>query len=254
MAPPELADAKHTGPNSERAKIKARHFDRTYDDDIWIPETQWDLLVRTSARLDRAQTTIGHGNFNRVGLDDIIGFARNYHDIGQFDRDELQLIEELFHADAKRYGFLGTKTTTSIVETLPERDLTRIPGTGHWLLRGPSLEKYNQIRRDLGESVLLTSGVRGLGKQYHLFLAKAVSTQGNLSRAARSLAPPGYSFHAVGDFDIGKLGFGSDNFTDRFAETDEFKMLIDLGYTDIRYPEENPFGVRHEPWHIKITA
>ena len=96
--------------------------------------------------------------------------------------------------------------------------------------------------------------MRGLAKQYHLFLRKAVETQGNLSRAARSLAPPGYSFHAVGDFDIGKLGLGSENFTDRFAETEEFSKLIDLGYVDIRYPESNPFGVRHEPWHIKISA
>ena len=66
---------------------------------------------------------------------------------------------------------------------------------------------YQQIRRDLGDTVLLTSGVRGLAKQYHLFLTKTVETRGNLSQAARSLAPPGYSFHAVGDFDIGKLTF-----------------------------------------------
>ena len=40
------------------------------DDDVWIPEAQWDLLVRTAARLDRAQTTIGHGNFNLLGSGD----------------------------------------------------------------------------------------------------------------------------------------------------------------------------------------
>ncbi len=236
----------------ERAVAKARHYERSYDDDISIEEERWDLLVGTAARLDRTQSIVGHGHFNRLGFQDILDFARSYTDIGAFEADELELMEELFDVDAKRYGFLGEKPIDDLEGALPERDLKRIPGTGHWLLRGPSLEKYEQIRRDLGDRVLLTSGVRGLAKQYHLFLTKAVDTQGNLSQAARSLAPPGYSFHAVGDFDIGKLGLGADNFTDRFAETDEFKKLVDLGYVDIRYPEENPFGVRHEPWHIKI--
>ena len=82
---------------------------------------------------------------------------------------------------------------------------------------------------------------------------KAMETGGNLSQASRSLAPPGYSFHAAGDFDVGKVGFGPDNFTEAFARTDEYRRLIDLGYVEIRYTETNPFGVRHEPWHIKIV-
>ena len=65
--------------------------------------------------------------------------------------------------------------------------------------------------------------------------------------------PPGHSYHAVGDFDVGKKGFGSRNFSEAFAQTDEFKRLIDLGYLDIRYPQKNPFGVRYEPWHIKVV-
>jgi len=119
-------------------------------------------------------------------------------------------------------------------------------------LRGTSLDKYQRIRRDVGGSLQLTSGIRGLAKQFQLFLAKAVATEGNLSQASRSLAPPGYSYHAIGDFDVGKQGFGRDNFTETFAHTDEYKRLIELGYVAIRYTETNPFGVRHEPWHIKI--
>ncbi|MGI9295075.1 MAG: M15 family metallopeptidase, partial [Pseudomonadales bacterium] len=99
----------------------------------------------------------------------------------------------------------------------------------------------------------LTSGIRGIVKQMQLFLAKAVVTNGNLSQASRSLAPPGYSYHGIGDFDLGKVGFGLRNFTESFATTDEYKRLIDLGYVSIRYTETNPFGVRHEPWHIKIA-
>ncbi len=46
---------------------------------------------------------------------------------------------------------------------------------------------------------------------------------------------------------------GLDNFTESFCETDEYRKLIDLGYVAIRYTPTNPFGVRHEPWHIKIA-
>ncbi len=84
-------------------------------------------------------------------------------------------------------------------------------------------------------------------------MGKAIETDGNLSQASRSLAPPGYSYHAVGDFDVGKVGFGLDNFTEAFSQTNEYHRMIDLGYIDIRYTKRNPFGVRHEPWHIKIT-
>ena len=55
------------------------------------------------------------------------------------------------------------------------------------------------------------------------------------------------------DFDVGKIGFGRKNFTEAFATTDEFKKLVDLGYVEIRYPEGNTFGVRYEPWHIKVV-
>ena len=105
----------------------------------------------------------------------------------------------------------------------------------------------------MGDSLVLTSGVRGLAKQFHLFLEKASIADWNFSLASRSLAPPGYSFHGKNDFDIGKLGNGLANFTDAFSETIEFKKLIDLGYVDIRYKQRNQLGVRFEPWHIKIS-
>ena len=57
----------------------------------------------------------------------------------------------------------------------------------------------------------------------------------------------------MGDFDIGKAGFGRKNFTQAFADTDEFRKLVDLGYVDIGYPRGNMFGVRYEPWHIKVV-
>lgn len=90
-------------------------------------------------------------------------------------------------------------------------------------------------------------------KQMHLFLAKTEQSAGNFSKASRSLAPPGYSYHAVGDFDVGKVGFGYRNFTDDFADTDVYKRLQDLGFVEIRYTTDNNFGVRYEPWHIQVS-
>ena len=99
----------------------------------------------------------------------------------------------------------------------------------------------------------MTSGVRGMMKQFLLFLNKAYANNGNLSLASRSLAPPGYSFHGNGDFDVGQSGFGSLNFTAQFTETAVFKRLADLGYLKLRYPKDNLLGVRYEPWHIKVS-
>lgn len=232
---------------------KIRDFDRTYADDYVLDEREHQVLLSSAARMERAQRLVGFGNFNLLSFDRLLSFANNYPEIGAFTRSELDFLDELFHADAKRYGFYGEKVLTEKDAEILKRDVTKIAGSGHYLLNGEPLEKFRRIRRDVGPSIVLTSGVRAMAKQYQLFLSKAVETGGNLSQASRSLAPPGYSFHARGDFDLGKQGFGLDNFTESFCETIEYRKLIDLGYVAIRYTEENPFGVRHEPWHIKIA-
>jgi len=99
-------------------------------------------------------------------------------------------------------------------------------------------------RNDVGDQVILTSGVRGNVKQIHLFLAKAIEAQRNLSRASRSPAPPGHSYHGFGDFDVGKIGYGEHKFTSDFSSTQEYEKIATLGYVDIRYPTDNLFGVR----------
>ena len=244
--------AAHPDDSDQRLQ-KIKEFDRTYEDDFFLTAEQRSILESAAARVERAQLLVGHGNFNLLSFDSLLRFAQNYSEIGAFTDAELELLEELFYADASRYGFFGEKVITDLTERIPDRDVTKIAGSGHYLLKGDSLERFTQIRRDVGKSIALTSGVRSIAKQYQLFLSKAVETEGNLSQASRSLASPGYSFHARGDFDIGKAGFGLENFTERFSETDEFRKLIDLGYVSIRYHETNPFGVRHEPWHIKIV-
>ena len=132
-------------------------------------------------------------------------------------------------------------------------DTTKIAGSGHYLYKGDAQKKYMLLKRDVGEQIILTSGVRSIVKQMHLFLAKLEKSNGNLSLASRSLAPPGHSFHGIGDFDVGRKGLGENNFTAEFAKTDEFKRLCELDYVDIRYTKSNRFGVRYEPWHIKVV-
>ena len=251
-----VASAGPDGPATDRASYleKIRDFDRRYSDDFVLAPEQVALLEQTAERLNRVQRVYGHGHFNLLGFDSMLRVSRRYRAIGRFSKRELDFIEEIFSRDATEYGFLGNKVVTEMTAVTPERDTVKISGTGHYLFRGQPEQRYRQIRKDLGGKIFLTSGVRGIVKQMHLFLNKAVTTDGNLSQASRSLAPSGYSYHAIGDFDIGKVGFGLDNFNEAFAETDEYKRLVDLGYAKIRYTPTNPYGVRHEPWHIKITV
>jgi hypothetical protein len=221
--------------------------------DVVLSPAQRIAFDSALARLRRLQKYVGHGNFNIIGWDQSLKLARGRDAIGAFGHDELELIEELFFTNAETLGFYGDKVVTNLTATIAKRDIDKIPGSGHFLFKGPSTNIYLKIRRDLGDSVVLTSGIRSVVKQIYLFMNKAEKVDGNLSLASYSLAPPGHSYHAVGDFDVGKKGFGSRNFSEAFAQTEEFKRLIDLGYLDIRYPQQNPFGVRYEPWHIKVV-
>ncbi len=231
---------------------KIRNFDGDFPGDVYLSEINQLLLQPTIERLERVQRFIGHGNFNLIGFDEMLYFARNYEEIGAFDPAELAFLEEVFFNDATDYGFFGEKVTPELTHRILQNDLEKIEGSGHYLLKGESLNQYNLIHRDVGNNLLLTSGIRNVVKQMHLFLAKTRQSNGNLSKASRSLAPPGYSFHGVGDFDVGKIGLGEANFTADFSNTDEFRRLITLGYVDIRYTDTNRYGVRYEPWHIKI--
>ena len=220
--------------------------------DIVLGENQKESFASSLSRLARLQKFVGYGNFNVIGWDKSLRFARNYDQVGAFTRAELDFIEEIFFTEADSLGFYGDKVVTGLTSTISKNDIRKIPASGHYLFRGESTNTYRKIREDIGDSIVLTSGIRGVVKQIYLFLNKTAKVNGNLSLASYSLAPPGHSYHAIGDFDVGKRNFGKRNFTEDFAETDEFKRLSDLGYLDIRYPQNNPYGVRYEPWHIKV--
>ena len=238
--------------NADELDLKRDYFERDFPDDVFARNREWELVKRLAKKLGQIQSYVGHGNFNIVSWDEMLVYARSAPGIDPFTNEEVIFLERLFYFNAQKYGFMGEKVFSELTHQLAKRELHKVPYSGHFLMRGNSLDVYDKVKNDVGESLILTSGFRGLIKQFHLFLEKTVETKGNYSRASRSLAPPGYSFHGRGDFDVGKVGHGLKNFTGDFARTDEYKRLIDLGYVDIRYTEDNLLGVRFEPWHIKV--
>ncbi|BFM17571.1 hypothetical protein R50073_37540 [Maricurvus nonylphenolicus] len=232
---------------------KVRFFEDDFSDDIFLPETQQPLLTSVLLRMERVQRITGHGNYNLLSFDEMIKVARNYSSVGSFEKSELEFMEKVFFTNASEYGFLGDKVTNELTEKIKKADTYKVPYSGHYLFKNESLAYYEKLKSDVGSSIILTSGIRSNVKQMHLFLAKCSKSSFNLSKASRSLAPPGHSYHGIGDFDVGKVGYGAANFTDEFAKTDEFKRMLDLGYVQIRYTEDNRLGVRFEPWHIKVV-
>ncbi len=233
--------------------VKSQFFNHSFKDDIMLSSRDNILLDTSLARLKRIQKLVGHGNFSLLNFDDAILYARSYSRIGSFSKAELLFFEKIFYGRVKEYGFMGEKTIETITGKIKKKDIRKIPSTGNYLYRGKPIEVYRNIQRKIGHEVVLTSGIRSVMKQFLLFLSKTWASQGNLSMASRSLAPPGYSYHGVGDFDVGKKGFGVANFTEQFTQTRVYKQLTDLGYISFRYDRGNDFGVRFEPWHIEVV-
>ncbi len=231
---------------------KMRNFDQPHPEDIYLEKKMLPVLRSCVARLTRLQRTVGHGNFHLLGLDDGLIIARNYSKVGMFPAAELDFLERIFYTDSATYGFWGDKPISSMTTRISKKDVVKIPRTGNYLYKGHPQQMYEKVRKHVGDKLYLTSGIRGVMKQFLLFLNKADKNKGNLSLASRSLAPPGYSFHGIADFDVGEIGYGALNFTGSFTTTEVFRKLDDLEYISIRYPKDNFHGVRFEPWHIKV--
>jgi hypothetical protein len=239
--------------SSEGYFRKMARFDDPHPMDLVAPEGEFQLLRSTLGRMKRVQKQVGYGNFNVLSFDDMLKVGRTYASVEQFSRGELVFLEGLFYKDASIYGFYGDKVLSSLTDIVDTERTVYVRGTGQRIFRGPPLERYRSIKSAVGPDLVLTSGVRSIVKQLYLFMRKAERAEGNLSLASRSLAPPGYSFHSVGDFDVGKRGLGGANFTDAFARTDIYQRLVDLGFVRMRYPQRNLLGVRFEPWHIRVV-
>lgn len=231
---------------------KIQNFDEDHKDDTFLEERYLPLLHQSLQRLIRIQKTIGHGHFALISIDQALKTARDHSSIGPFTAGECDFLEMIFYKDGSQYGFFGDKPMPDFTASLKKQNIVKMPGTGNYLYKGEPVRSYQKIQKIIGNEMVLTSGLRSVTKQFMLFLKKTAQSGGNLSRASRSLAPPGYSYHGVGDFDVGQRGYGVDNFTARFTETDVYKKMVDLGLTQLRYTKNNHLGVRFEPWHIQV--
>ncbi|WP_290921450.1 M15 family metallopeptidase [Halodesulfovibrio sp.] len=233
---------------------KMSHFDSAHPDDIVLEGEELSLLKSCTAKITRVMRTVGYGNFNIISMDEAFIFGKRYSRIGAFSAEEKAFLEKIFYYDARTLGFYGDKPITAFTQTINRKNVIKIRNSGHYLFKGHPYEVWQEIKKALSSDVILTSGVRGVVKQFHLFLMKATKNGGNLSLASRSLAPPGYSFHGISDFDVGQKRYGKSNFTARFTETRVFSKLNELGYLTLRYPRGNMLGVRYEPWHVKVSS
>jgi hypothetical protein len=233
--------------------LKMKRFNKSHESDTWVEKEKYRTFESTVKRLRRLQEYAGHGNYHIMSLDEGVHIARRYSGVGEFKKAELDFLEMLFYSNAALYGFFGHKPVKKLTETIRKNKVIKVPYTGNYLYKGRPVETYEKISKLVGDQVNLTSGVRGVMKQFLLFLNKAYKYNGNLSLASRSLAPPGYSYHGIGDFDVGQKGFGASNFTERFTTTDVYRILVDAGYLMLRYEKHNLLGVRFEPWHIKVA-
>ena len=222
------------------------------DTDIYLQGDEWRTLVSLNHRLKRLRSYVGFGNFNTISYNHALYYARNYPKIGQFTKEELNLIDKLFFEDPKKYGFYGRKTITNIDQSISSKDIVKIPYTGHYLFKGQPERDYKNLVKDVGPTLILTSGVRGVIKQLSLYVNKIYHLSGNITQASVSLAPPGHSYHSISDFDVGRKGWGYKNFTADFAKTEEFSKMTKLNYIGMRYDHNNFDGVRFEPWHVEV--
>lgn len=98
----------------------------------------------------------------------------------------------------------------------------------------------------------LISAFRSRGHQRYLF-NRAVRRHGSKVKAAKWVAPPGYSEHHTGRaVDIGDADLPGSHLKPSFAKTDAFKWLMEsaegFGFY-LSFPEGNPQGIGCEPWH-----
>lgn len=220
--------------------------------DIYLDFYDLKNLRSLNDRLTRLRRFIGFANFNFVSIDTAFYYARNYSAIGQFTDQEKDLIEKLFYTTPSEFGFYGRKTVESLTATISEKDIEKIPYSGHYIYKGKPLQDYKRILKDVGENIILTSGVRSVVKQLSLYSSKLIELNGNLTQASSIIAPPAFTYHAISDFDVGKKGWGNRNFSEEFAQTEEFAKMQKLDYVSIRYTPNNSDGVRFEPWHVKV--
>jgi len=203
------------------------------DYDVFLSPSEFATVSTLNSRLKRLKAFVGFANFNLISYYQALYYGRNYSKIGTFTQKEIGMMERLFDENPNDYGFFGERTCLNLDNKVVKKDVEKIPYTGHYLYKGKAEEDYKKIVSDVGDSIILTSGVRNVVKQMSLYVSK-------------------YSYHIISDFDVGRKGWGYKNFTADFAHTDEFEQMTKLDYIGMRYSKNNADGVRFEPWHVEV--
>jgi len=233
---------------------KMQSPDRVSADDVYLSPDQRAVMPATLARLNRVQRHFGHGYFNILGFNQLLKSAAATTGIERFTVEEMGLLQWLFYQDAASYGFMGERVVKDLLADLRPSLLHYEAQSGQYLYKRRAKPLFDRMRADIGTDLILTSGVRGVPKQSALFLTKLIACDGNVSMASRSLAPPGYSFHFSGDFDVGSRQLAGENFSRAFARSEVYRKMQRLPYVTLRYPDQNQAGVRFEPWHVKVPG
>ena len=220
------------------------------NNDLFIEKKDYKIFNSIRNKLKLVQNYVGYGNFNVISFDGMLSIAKRAPNIDLFTKEEISFLEFIFYYNPSTHGFFGDRITSNITDMIDKKIITKIPHTGHYLFKGKAEKTYYEMKKDVGDSLTLTSGIRSIVKQTKLFQDKINRLDGNITIAAKSIAPPAFTYHSIGDFDVGKKGFGYANFTSKFAKTYEFKQITKLEYVDVRYTIDNKDGVRYEPWHI----
>lgn len=108
-----------------------------------------------------------------------------------------------------------------------------------------------------GVGIVPISGFRPIAYQKSLF-SRAVKRYGTEQKAARWVAPPGYSEHATGwALDVGDQSHRATDIEPTFKSTPAFRWLSSnaqrFGF-ELSFPLDNPQGVNHEPWHWRFIG
>ena len=77
----------------------------------------------------------------------MIKAGKNFLKTRAFQADGLNFIEEVFFANPNRYGFFGKKVSRDITDFIPKKDVAKISNSGHYLLKGESLNLYEPSER-----------------------------------------------------------------------------------------------------------
>lgn len=160
-------------------------------------------------------------------------------------------------APSKKFGHTsyGEAPSASLAEVGPYRDSGRVVQ-----MRIPAarafLKMVSSARVD-GVGIVPISGYRPIAYQKSLF-ARAVKRYGSEQKAARWVAPPGYSEHATGwALDLGDESHRATDIEPTFKSTPAFRWLSSnaqrFGF-ELSFPLDNPQGVNHEPWHWRFIG